>query len=89
MTIWIAYRHPFGFFNPMYGMYNNTTGEVVLLYVARGDNMGSLSVCLTSMISHFKVIADSLKIVVSHLILPSIANHKLLEFAICGRLLPT
>lgn len=70
-------------------MYNNTTGEVVLLYVASGDNMGSLSVCLTSMIGPFKVIADSLKIVVSHLILPLIANHQLLEFAICGRLLPT
>lgn len=56
-------------------MYNNTTGELVLLYVAMGDNMGSMSVCLTSMISHFKVIANSLKIVVSHLILPSISNQ--------------
>lgn len=63
-------------------MYNNTTGEVVLLYVASGDNMGSLSVCLTS-------IADTFKIVVSHLVLPSAANHQLFEFAIFGQLLPT
>ena len=65
----LGYQHSFGFFNPVYGTYKNTTGEVVLLYVANGDNMGSLSVCLTVVIGHFKVIVDGLKIVVSHLIL--------------------
>lgn len=78
MNIWIGYQHSFGFFNPVYGTYNNTTREVVLLYVASGDSMGSLSVCLTTVIGHFKVIVDSLKIVVSHLILASAANHWLL-----------